>query len=443
MTFLNTLFNELNNKYVSYCVWGNHDCLPNSLNGSDLDIVVEHKHKTHFFKILLQSLIQHQGKIVSYYKTANSEFFRILGITDKHYWGITIDIFYDELYYKGKIYIPSKWVSHFTILSNGIRVNDIGFSYLAGFLKELLHNKRVRDKYLSNAILELNTNYKKYESYIIEVYGENVYHFLIQNPNKFFEEKQLLGLRKKMIQGLKINSLNVFLYNLTLLNRLKGKTPGYVIAFLGTDGAGKSTIINNILNSPLKDAFHNSLYYEHLRPNKLPSIASLFGKETFPSGPNTNPHAKESSIFFVSLIRWSYYLIDYTFGFYLKVLKMISFRSCIWIFDRYYYDYLIDPKRCRVNLPKWIINIGVWLVPKPDIIFCLGADPYTIYTRKPELPLIEVTRQVEELKKFHIQHENSIWVDTGIGIDESVHIVMKAIEASCFDRFNHINSTIP
>ena len=55
------------------------------------------------------------------------------------------------------------------------------------------------------------------------------------------------------------------------------KHPGFTIAFIGTDGSGKSTIINKI--SPiLNQAFHKSIFYEHMRPNKLPSLAKLFGK---------------------------------------------------------------------------------------------------------------------------------------------------------------------
>ena len=167
--FLKKLFFRLNSKSIEYCVWGNYDYLPESLNGSDLDIVIKSQSKFQFKKILIEETTQLGAKIVSYFDTANTEHYRIIGAKNSNSWGIMIDLIYDEFHYKNYIYFPSNWVWKIQNKHNGIIVNDKRFSYLAGFLKELLHNGFVKDRYLINFIADLKVNPDYYEPFLNEV----------------------------------------------------------------------------------------------------------------------------------------------------------------------------------------------------------------------------------------------------------------------------------
>jgi len=53
---------------------------------------------------------------------------------------------------------------------------------------------------------------------------------------------------------------------------------GLVIAVLGTDGSGKSTIIRAI-DPVLAAATHGALFVKHLRPGLLPPLARMKGKK--------------------------------------------------------------------------------------------------------------------------------------------------------------------
>lgn len=88
---------------------------------------------------------------------------------------------------------------------------------------------------------------------------------------------------------------------------------GYTIAFMGTDGAGKTTVINAV-TPILNEAFHKGVHYEHMRPNCLPALAVLFGKKNKAEVPQvcTDPHGGKQSGMVGSLLRLSYYLLDYT-----------------------------------------------------------------------------------------------------------------------------------
>lgn len=193
-----------------------------------------------------------------------------------------------------------------------------------------------------------------------------------------------------------------------------------VICFLGTDGSGKSTVIDSI-SKILKPKYFHNVNYEHLRPNYLPSISNLFGPKKLDNEINSNPHGSTTSNYFGSFFRWIYYFIDYTLGYLIKVYFNRDIESSIWIFDRYYYDYFIDPKRSRIKLPFWILKLGQLIIPEPDIIFCLGTDPKTIYSRKPEIPMKEVIRQVNDLYEFCDKNKRAYWIDTGCSIKNSVN----------------------
>ena len=136
-----------------------------------------------------------------------------------------------------------------------------------------------------------------------------------------------------------------------------------------------------------------------------------------------------------SLLRLFYYSFDYIFGHLLKVYPMIVKKSSIWIFDRYYYDYMIDPKRARMNLPKWIINTMGYFIPKPDLVLCFGADPKVIFDRKPELPLEEIAKQVDKLKEFCNKNDKVVWIDTGNSIDDSVKETFNVILEKMNERY--------
>lgn len=206
----------------------------------------------------------------------------------------------------------------------------------------------------------------------------------------------------------------------------------FVIVVEGTDGSGKSFIINHI--TPLLEEKYNAkVVYNHLRPNWLPDIGVVLGKRKKPKEGDTpivveNPHAKKQSGFWGSIIRWLYYMIDYTLGYFVKVILNKESRLTLYIFDRYYYEYYIDQKRCRTNLPQCVIRFGELLVPSPNLILCLGGNPEKIYVRKPETSLEEVSRQTKALKDFCAKRNNAVWVDTTTSPEKSVESALCACE---------------
>ena len=430
-TFLTDFFENLNLGVIKYCVLRNYQSLPFSCDGSDLDILINKKDSSVFFNLIKEIADNHNGKIISIIDSSICPRLCVLGNKEGG-WGIMIDLHYDLISYRGYTIFSNKNVWSNTFKYNGqiAALNKIADG-LVGLFKELLNNGSCDEKYFNDFknssidkvfLNEVFQDIQKPELIPIlldiknQSYSKNEIKRLVKVLNRYFPRKRKESLKKY-----------------SKFSRLF-KQPGFAIAFLGTDGSGKSTIIEKI-KPALNDAFHNAVYYEHMRPNKLPSIARLMGNKEEFNGPVSNPHGSSPSGFFGSLLRWSYYMLDYTFGFYLKIWPKKAIRSCVWIFDRYYYDFLIDPKRGRIKLPKWILKVGQFIIPEPDIILCLGTDAASIHKRKPELTLQEVERQVIELKSFCNSHKRAVWIDTGKDINISANDALDTIIRMMSKRF--------
>lgn len=433
MNFLEQLFHSFSENNLRYIVLRNYEELPYSTGGSDLDILIDKKKAIQFLALLNKTCDKHNGKIVSLIESSVCPRICVMGNNGVK-WGVMIDLHLDEITYRGYTIISNKNIWNNSFKYNNITALNSKTDALLGLFKELLNNQNCKEKYFID-FKRHALNEVFLDEIFLDINKSQVTQLLLQSLNIDYSEVEI----KRLVNGLNKEFPKKYFYKFNKIYKLKRifKQPGYTIAFLGTDGSGKSTIIENIIPA-LKDAFHEAVYYEHMRPNLFPSIARLLGKPGKENGPVTNPHKSPSSGFIGSSFRWGYYLLDYTFGYFLKVYPKKAIRSCVWIFDRYYYDYIIDPKRSRVKLPYNILKFGQLLIPEPDIILCLGTDAKIIHSRKPELELVEVERQVKELKFFCDNHQKAVWVDTGKLIQDSSNDALKEILGAMGKRFKDI-----
>lgn len=429
-TFLTRFFQELNKNEVDYFVYGSYLALPDDTGGSDIDMIVAEKDFL-LFKSILEDLIQKACACkASYYANANAKFYRLL----HHDWGVQIDVFYKGLCFQGIEYYPMHLMKDRVIDYRGIKVLDIKKGYYVDYLKEILHVGKAKEKYIKAFIEEVNSDREYYRTELTTLYGKSVANLVLDNLSEELLPQVGKRLQKQMKDAvLKGHRIENMWLKLLLLSRLFGKRPGYVIVVEGTDGSGKSFIINKI-TPILNEAFHNSVIYNHLRPNAIPDLGVVFGKKKKDDTVHvcTDPHGQKSSGLIGSLIRWGYYMVDYTFGYLKKVWPQIHTKSKVFIFDRYYYEFYLDQKRSRTNLPLWIIRVGECLILEPDLILCLGGDPEKIYARKPETSLEEVRRQTKALNTFCEKRNNAVWIDTTVQPERSVSAAMSA----CYEMMN-------
>lgn len=175
---------------------------------------------------------------------------------------------------------------------------------------------------------------------------------------------------------------------------------GVVITFSGVDGAGKSTIIEQVANM-LDKEFRRPVKVLRHRPSILPILSAYrYGKEgAEKKSMATLPRTGKNTSLLSSLLRFGYYYSDYLIGQWYIFLRY-TIRGYTIVYDRYYYDFLVDPRRTNLELPSWIPATGFHLLKKPAFNFFLFAHPDTILARKQELEratIVSLTKQYRSL----------------------------------------------
>lgn len=423
--FLTKLFNIFLRKNIQYFIFGPYQELPRDTGGSDIDMVI-FQGDAKKVDTIIRNLIADFGLVLaSYYENTMTKFYRVLSCS----WGVQLDVFFKGFYCRGYEYFPINSLHCDIILYNGIKVLRLDKGYYVDFFKEVVHTGTVKQKYITGFIDWYSQHTLQCDCEIRSYYGDRVADILSESLTSSELSSKTNTLKLLIHDNLKKgHSVEMFNEIINKFFRLFCKRPGYVIVVEGTDGSGKSTLINGI-TPILNEAFHNSVIYNHLRPNAIPDLGVLLGKKSSQEKNcvNSNPHGQRQSGFIGSLFRWSYYLVDYTFGYFKIVWLQIHSKSKVFIFDRYYYDYYFDQKRSKTVLPKWIIRFGEFFIPKPDLVLCLGGNPATIFARKQETSLEEVSTQTIKLKTFCQTHKHTVWVDTTASIENSIETSMVAI----------------
>ncbi len=433
--FLSSFFLALNTAHVHYAVMRNHQPLPYSAGGSDLDILVQAGDLAPAKGVLLSVVDQVDGHLIGIAQTWNFFQAYIIGKAGSTWWGVCVE-FYTELAYKSTVpLIDYVAISKHLDYHNSITVIPALIGNTIGFIKEILaHDIFRKDKpqYRESATSMVHQHPTLFHE-VFSPLGHRGHALLKQvliNSDPIQSKAKIRQFRWAMVSQALMRHPMLFVYKrlgheVYRLNRFINP-PGSVIAILGVDGAGKSTIINAILPA-LNAATHNAVFVQHLRPNLLPPLARLKGPQTVPVGPVVEPHGSTPSGIVGSCFRLTYLSLDYILGYWLLIRRKIAFRPAIVLFDRYVYDMTIDPRRFRIGVPGWVARGFTRWVPKPDLILCLVGKPEVLAARKGELPVAETRRQVEALQAFAANERRAVVISTETTIEETRDRVLEAI----------------
>lgn len=199
---------------------------------------------------------------------------------------------------------------------------------------------------------------------------------------------------------------------------------GLVVAVLGPDGVGKSTIIDGIMTQ-VAPGFRRTRYI-HLRPG-------LGQKANRESKPVTDPHARSPYSLLVSVAKLVYLAADYLAGYLVKI-RPAKVRSTLIVFDRYYHDLIVDPRRYRYGGPIWLARFFAHFIPRPDIMLVLNAPAEVIQQRKVEVSMAECQRQVAEYRRLADRHDFAVLVDASQPAEAVVRAANGAILAAMAKR---------
>jgi thymidylate kinase len=190
------------------------------------------------------------------------------------------------------------------------------------------------------------------------------------------------------------------------------------IAFLGCDGSGKSTVIEQIDADLRESGF--TVRRGHWRPAPLDASRDASGAVENPHG--TLPRGCAGSIAKLGWLGFSWWL-----G-WLAGLRRAAKMGTL-IFDRYHADLLVDPARYRYGGPAGIARLASALMPQPDRVIFLDAAPEVLFARKQEVPPAALAASRDRYLALCKTHPRFRVIDASRPIDEVVAAVHKEIES--------------
>jgi len=411
--FFNQFFDELNKEAIDYCIMNGYEDYPEEI-GSDIDIVVNSY--IEFEKILEQlskklnfTIIQ---KMEHKHKVAN--FF-----VAKEYDGVSsilsLDI-YEHYVVKERLLFDSKYFLEDKESLKNFYIPNSKKEFLYYFVKKIIKQDveenidQLIKLYQEDANFELY--FKDNSKHIHEAFSN-------KDRNYFLTNKKLL--RSDLFNSTQpLTHLKVF-EALRVVKRVLNPI-GFEISFLGPDGSGKSTIIEELKTRELP---FRRVDYFHLKPR-------LFGAKG-DGKPVVDPHAKEAYKGLLSYLKLFHFMIDYIIGFFVKVLPL-KMRSSLVIFDRYYDDILVDPKRFRYGGNLGFAKFMRHFIPKPNLYFILTSNAEVIYERKQEVSFEELERQIEVYESL-VDNKRYIKIDVNRDVKEIANEIENIIYGKLDERY--------
>lgn len=429
--FFISLITAFKKNQIRYFILRNYEELPLKNTGKDVDIVIE-PNNYHKAKDALLSVMQKHK--IQFYQITQFDRMRCWYIMDyKQRFGIHIDIIENEVY-KGFEYYSFDYLYNNTMEYRGMVVLNKPIDTMMLLVQNLVAYKSLKEKYRKT----IKDNYGKYkapiDAAIIHFWGKKVGLKLINYLNQHDFESivsyssvlERTALKRIFIRKPLRTIKNGLRFLLDKFNRIIICPREFwrFIAVEAPDGTGKTTFINNLVIELRKYYVSDEQRFciHHFRPSILPNLgaAGEMVKVMKQDKDFTNPHRAKPANKISSFLRMTYYWIDYVIGIPLLLRKEVQYEKYT-IFDRYIYDFLIDPKRSRINLPRWIRLLFTRFVIQPQIVFVLLADAEVIYKRKQELTKEEISRQLVEFKKLKSMGKRVVFIDANQDINTMVN----------------------
>lgn len=204
---------------------------------------------------------------------------------------------------------------------------------------------------------------------------------------------------------------------------------GILVAVCGPDGSGKGVLIDGIRRAAADVGCRTHTF--QWRPRLLPDLVFFLTGRNHETV-NVDPHGARPSGRLVSLLRVGYYLVDYVLGYWLIVRPRMREDFGVAIFDRYYYDWVMDPLRYRAHPPDWLLRALTRLVPRADVVLLTHAPASVMAARKPELPVDELERQLRVMDWVEAHVPHAVRINTRDSVEESVGSACRAVLNAMF-----------
>lgn len=402
------LAERLDCKGIEWCVLRNYETFPRPRSDtSDIDIIVAHPLSNALGQLRISLADTSIGIGRVFIKSSSG----LVGVflTKPSSPALHIDLFH-HIDWFGQALVSSEVLLAERSTLGSIPVPRAGHEAAVSLMSYLFHRGHVKPEYRDRLHELLMLDRSGFIKCLRPVWGEKTSSALaervVQGDWAWFSTWVTAARRRLLLSALQhpvVAMKNLLVIASNMAQRVVSP-PGLWIVILGPDGSGKTTIseaYRERLSTLFTPAYQRHL---HWRPRWLPAPGSLAGggaEPTMVTEPHLKPlRGKPSSVF-----RLLYFWLDYVLGHWIRVRPLLA-RGGLVTFDRYYQDFLVDPRRYRLDVPSWFIRLLGRVVPQPELVFILDAPAAVLYRRKQELPEAEIERQLVALRTLAAENSS-------------------------------------
>lgn len=432
--FFSALIDGLNKKQIKYCIIGDYQNLPESV-GHDIDLWTDDV--TAFRGCLFEAAKKSGHRVLIDNKTANGCNVAIYKREGESIYLMKIDVLSDTSWKSVLTLVDKKVMAENVMPYKDFYVANEESEAVMHFLYPMFEWGKIKKEIYKEAI------YKYHETPIfkqtfVKLWGEKTAKEVLGliSEKKWDKLVGKMGILKKkaLIKGVFKCSTwkNVFKAAYYTLRR-KFKPSGKVLAFCGLDGAGKTTILDEMNDMFVGLLKSKKVFYGYWRPYVIPEIRELFGKKNSKAGVDkqaqkgvtvVEPEKKPKNPV-VSFVKLCYFWLDYVLAG--RKYGSIHERGGMVLFDRHYIDMVVHPQRFEMKLPRWIIMLMYKFIPKADYTFFLYCTPEEILKRKEEFTAEEIQQMTDDYMEVGKKFKNFVPIHTNTTIAQEIDEILSHI----------------
>lgn len=239
---------------------------------------------------------------------------------------------------------------------------------------------------------------------------------------------QVAGRIAEFRKSLRRHRLSYWIAEMARFVQRMVRPTGFMVVVLGPYGSGTSTIIESI--DPL---LHGACH----RADKGHFKNMFDGDEQ--SRAAQDPYAQSARGSVMSIARLVLWWFQFQWLWWRRIYPALV-RSSFVLFDRYFDDIGIDPRRYRYGGPRWAFWLAAQTIPGPHAFIVLDADETLLHQRKREISLDDIAAQVRKYRAFGSSNQRAINADFNSSSDlvvESVEIALiEAMIPRAIDRLS-------
>lgn len=431
-TLLDRFFHYFNQHKVEYCVMNNYESLPHVIT-SDVDIVVSHSFFPQLDYYLMLFAEQSGVGIVQKLWHGFNKCAYILSPTNSNAFRLQLDFFCDYTakgFYRvipsavilsrrvsfHTFYIPDSYTEFLFLLCRRIIKGDWtedNFSKIRCLCRTTSVERGLSDPYMNHSLSSLLTRFSELRS---------CSEAILQN-----------GILRKLLFRFSLDNSSLYYrtrYNcnqvVRVFNRLLYPT-GLSVAVIGSDGAGKTSLIMYLQKNAVGPFHRTRLYYQHprilLKSVENPTKRQAYSATDFDNITMLSPLR--------SILKLVYHFAESAVGI-LTITYVDRVRKTLVIFDRYFFDFWYDPSRHHIAGFRTLRRLLCWLVPTPQIVFALVAPPEVIHSRKSERSVQALDQQRKLLIELGQLRPSIVFLDASedeeqVG-NKAVHHVLEYMQ---------------